>query len=120
MSRSPRSSRRGSHDRRAEKAAPAHLDRLAAHRRDRGHLHRLHAAVTFASKWKSDAVLAAIVAAWFFGGRALFRGPDLDVFLVQASAILPFLFLSAAISLGPLARLWPQADRGREEEESQD
>ncbi len=63
--------------------------------------------MTFTSKWKFDAVLAAIVAAWFFGGRALFRRPDLDVFLVQASAILTFLFLSAAISLGPLARLWP-------------
>src|SRR6266511_587254 len=109
MSRSRRSSRRGSHDRRAEKTAPPHLDRVAAHRRDRGHLHRLHAAVTFTPKWKFDAVLAAIVATWFFGGRALFRGPDLDVFLVQASAILTFLFLSAAISLGPLARLWRPA-----------
>ena len=88
MSRSPQSSRRGSHDRRAEEAAPAHLDRMAAHRGDRGHLHRLHAAVTFTPKWKFDAVLAAIVAAWFFGGRAIFKGPDLDVFLVQASAIL--------------------------------
>ena len=65
--------------------------------------------MTFTPKWKFDAVLAAIVAAWFFGGRALFRGPDLDVFLVQASAILTFLFLSAAISLGPLARLWRPA-----------
>jgi nitrite reductase/ring-hydroxylating ferredoxin subunit/DMSO/TMAO reductase YedYZ heme-binding membrane subunit len=62
--------------------------------------------VTITPKWKFDAVLAAIVAAWFFGGRAIFRGPDLDVFLVQASAILTFLFLSAAIGLGPLARLW--------------
>ena len=65
--------------------------------------------MTFTPKWKFDAVLAAIVAAWFFGGRALVRGPDLDVFLVQASAILTFLFLSSAISLGPLARLWPPA-----------
>src|SRR5712691_1436341 len=109
MSRSPRSTRRGSHDRRAPKAPPAHLDRVAAHRRDRGHLHRLHSAVKFTSKRRFDSTLAAIVAAWFFGGRALFRGPDLDVFLVRASAILTFLFLSAAISLGPLARLWPPA-----------
>jgi sulfoxide reductase heme-binding subunit YedZ len=65
--------------------------------------------VTFTSKRKFDAGLAAIVAAWFFGGRALFRGSDLDVFLVKASAILTFLFLSAAISLGPLARLWRPA-----------
>jgi methionine sulfoxide reductase heme-binding subunit len=65
--------------------------------------------VTFTPKWKFDAVLAAIVAAWFFGGRAIFRGPDLDVFLVQASAILTFLFLSAAISLGPFSRLWRPA-----------
>ena len=65
--------------------------------------------MTFTPKWKFDAVLAAIVAAWFFGGRALFRGPDLDVFLVQASAILTFLFLSVAISLGPLTRLWRPA-----------
>ena len=65
--------------------------------------------MTFTAKWKFDAVLAAIVAAWFFGGRAIFRRPDLDVFLVQASAILTFLFLSAAISLGPLSRLWRPA-----------
>jgi len=65
--------------------------------------------VKFTSKRRFDSTLAAIVAAWFFGGRALFRRPDLDVFLVQASAILTFLFLSAAISLGPLARLWPPA-----------
>jgi nitrite reductase/ring-hydroxylating ferredoxin subunit/DMSO/TMAO reductase YedYZ heme-binding membrane subunit len=65
--------------------------------------------VTFTPKWKFDAVLAAIGAAWFVGGRAIFRGPDLDVFLVQATAILTFLFLSAAISLGPLARLWRPA-----------
>jgi sulfoxide reductase heme-binding subunit YedZ len=65
--------------------------------------------VTFTPKWKFDAVLAAIVAAWFIGGRALFRSVDLDVFLVQATAILAFLFLSAAISVGPLSRLWPPA-----------
>jgi len=65
--------------------------------------------VKFTSKRRFDSTLAAIVAAWFFGGRALFRDPDLDVFLVQASAILTFLFLSAAITLGPLARLWPPA-----------
>ena len=65
--------------------------------------------MTFTPRWKFDAVLAAIVAAWFFGGRALVSRPDLDVFLVQASAILTFLFLSSAISLGPLARLWPPA-----------
>lgn len=65
--------------------------------------------MTFTPKWKFDAALAAIVAAWFFGGRAVFRGPDLDVFLVRASALLTFLFLSAAISLGPLARLWRPA-----------
>ena len=38
--------------------------------------------MTFTAKWKFDAVLAAIVAAWFIGGRALFRSIDLDVFLV--------------------------------------
>lgn len=65
--------------------------------------------MTFTPKWRFDAVLAATVAAWFFGGRAVFRGPDLDVFLVRASALLTFLFLSAAISLGPLARLWRPA-----------
>jgi nitrite reductase/ring-hydroxylating ferredoxin subunit/DMSO/TMAO reductase YedYZ heme-binding membrane subunit len=67
--------------------------------------------VTFTRKWRFDAVLAAIVAAWFFGGRAVFSGPDFDVFLVQATAFLTFLFLSAAISLGPLARLWRPATR---------
>ena len=65
--------------------------------------------MTFTPKWKFDAVLAAIVAAWFIGGRALLRSVDLDVFLVQATAILTFLFLSAAISVGPLSRLWPPA-----------
>lgn len=65
----------------------------------------------FTSKRRFDATLAAIVAAWFFGGRALFSGPDFDVFLVRAAAILTFLFLSAAISLGPLARLWRPATR---------
>jgi nitrite reductase/ring-hydroxylating ferredoxin subunit/DMSO/TMAO reductase YedYZ heme-binding membrane subunit len=67
--------------------------------------------VTFTPKRRFDAVLAAIVAAWFFGGRALFSDPDFDVFLVQATAFLTFLFLSAAISLGPLARLWRPATR---------
>jgi sulfoxide reductase heme-binding subunit YedZ len=65
--------------------------------------------VKFTSKRLFDATLAVIVAAWFFGGRALFRGPDFDVFLVQATALLTFLFLSASISLGPLARLWRPA-----------
>jgi nitrite reductase/ring-hydroxylating ferredoxin subunit/DMSO/TMAO reductase YedYZ heme-binding membrane subunit len=65
--------------------------------------------VTFTPKWKFDAALAAIVAAWFIGGRAYFRSVDLDVFLVQATAIIAFLFLSAAISVGPLSRLWPRA-----------
>ena len=67
--------------------------------------------MTFTPKWRFDAVLAAIVAAWFFGGRALFSGRDFDVFLVQATAFLTFLFLSATISLGPLARLWRPATR---------
>jgi nitrite reductase/ring-hydroxylating ferredoxin subunit/DMSO/TMAO reductase YedYZ heme-binding membrane subunit len=67
--------------------------------------------VTFTPKPRFDAVLAAIVAAWFFGGRALFSGPDFEVFLVRATAFLTFLFLSAAISLGPLARLWRPATR---------
>jgi nitrite reductase/ring-hydroxylating ferredoxin subunit/DMSO/TMAO reductase YedYZ heme-binding membrane subunit len=67
--------------------------------------------VTFTAKWKFDAVLAAIVAVWFIGGRALFRSIDLDVFLVQATAVLTFLFLSTAISAGPLSRLWPPATR---------
>jgi DMSO/TMAO reductase YedYZ heme-binding membrane subunit len=65
--------------------------------------------VTYTPKWKFDAVLAAIVAAWFIGGRAYFRSVDLDVFLVQATAIIAFLFLSAAISVGPLSRRWPRA-----------
>ena len=67
--------------------------------------------MTFTAKWKFDAVLAAIVSVWFIGGRALFRSIDLDVFLVQATAVLTFLFLSAAISVGPLSRLWPPAIR---------
>ena len=67
--------------------------------------------MTFTPRWRFDAVLAAIVAAWFFGGRALFSGSDIDVFLVRATAFLTFLFLSAAISLGPLARLWRPATR---------
>ncbi len=67
--------------------------------------------MTFTAKWKFDAVLAAIVAVWFIGGRALNRSIDLDVFLVQATAVLTFLFLSAAISVGPLSRLWPPAIR---------
>jgi len=67
--------------------------------------------VRFTSKRRFDATLAAIVAAWFFGGRALFSGPDFDVFLVRATAFLAFLFLSATISLGPLARLWRPATR---------
>ena len=65
----------------------------------------------FTPKWKFDAVLAAIVAAWFFGGRALWSASDLDVFLVKATALLAFLFLSATLSLGPLARLWRPATR---------
>ena len=65
----------------------------------------------FTSKRRFDATLAAIVVAWFFGGRALFSGPDFDVFLVQATAFLTFLFLSAAVSLGPLARFWHPATR---------
>jgi nitrite reductase/ring-hydroxylating ferredoxin subunit/DMSO/TMAO reductase YedYZ heme-binding membrane subunit len=65
--------------------------------------------VTFTPKWKFDASLAAIVAVWFGGGRAFYRSVDLDVFLVQATAVLTFLFLSAAISVGPLSRLWPPA-----------
>jgi len=67
--------------------------------------------VRFTPKRHFDACLAAIVAAWFFGGRAIFHAPDFDVFLVQATALLTFLFLSATISLGPLARLWPPATR---------
>jgi nitrite reductase/ring-hydroxylating ferredoxin subunit/DMSO/TMAO reductase YedYZ heme-binding membrane subunit len=67
--------------------------------------------VTFTPKWKFDTALAAIVAVWFTGGRAIYRGLDLDVFLVQATALLAFLFLSTAISVGPLARLWPPATR---------
>ena len=67
--------------------------------------------MTVTPKWTFDAALAAIVAAWFFGGRALFSGSDLDVFLVKATAVLTFLFLSAAISLGPLGRVWRPATR---------
>lgn len=67
--------------------------------------------MTVTPKWRFDAALAAVAAAWFFGGRALFSKPDLDVFLVQATAFLTFLFLSATISLGPLARLWRPATR---------
>ena len=65
--------------------------------------------MTFTPKWKFDLGLAVVIAGWFGLGRLLFRGPDLDVFLVRASAVLTFLFLSAAISLGPLARLWRPA-----------
>lgn len=65
--------------------------------------------MTFTPKWKFDAVLAGIILAWFVVGRLLFRGPDLSVFLTQASAALAFLFLSATLSLGPLARLWRPA-----------
>jgi len=65
--------------------------------------------MTFTPKWKFDLVLVGVIAAWFGVGRLLFRGLDLDVFLVQGSAILTFLFLSTAISLGPLARLWRPA-----------
>jgi nitrite reductase/ring-hydroxylating ferredoxin subunit/DMSO/TMAO reductase YedYZ heme-binding membrane subunit len=65
--------------------------------------------VTFTAKWKFDTALVVVVAVWFIGGRSLFQRLDLDVFLVQASALLAFLFLSAAISLGPLARLWRPA-----------
>src|SRR3972149_3312964 len=111
MSRSRRAAGKGSHDRRTQTAAPAHLDRVAGRGRHRGGLHRLDSAVTFTPKLWFDAVLAAIVAAWFFGGRALFSGPDFDVFLVRATAFLAFLFLSATISLGPLARLWRPATR---------
>ena len=62
--------------------------------------------MTVSPKWAFDATLAVIVSVWFVGGRAIYRGLDLDVFLVQATAILTFLFLSAAISIGPLSRLW--------------
>jgi methionine sulfoxide reductase heme-binding subunit len=65
--------------------------------------------MTFTPKWRFDLVLAVIIGAWFGLGRLRFRSLDLDVFLVQGSAILTFLFLSAAISLGPLARLWRPA-----------
>src|SRR5216683_156961 len=65
--------------------------------------------MTFTPKWRFDLTLALIIGAWFGLGRLLFRGLDLDVFLVKGSAILTFLFLSAAISLGPLARLWRPA-----------
>ena len=67
--------------------------------------------MTFTPKWKFDAALAAIVAVWFVGGRVVFRRLDLDVFLVQVTAILTFLFLSTALSLGPLSRLWLPAMR---------
>jgi len=67
--------------------------------------------VTVTAKWKFDAVLAAIILVWFAGGRALLRGPDLSVFLTQAAAALAFLFLSATLGLGPLARLWRPATR---------
>ena len=65
--------------------------------------------MTFTPKWRFDLVLAVIIAVWFGLGRLLFRGLDMDVFLVKGSAILTFLFLSTAISLGPLARLWRPA-----------
>src|SRR5207253_2654199 len=61
--------------------------------------------MTFTPKWRLDLVLAVIIGVWFGVGRLLFRHLDIDVFLVKGSAILTFLFLSAAISLGPLARL---------------
>jgi DMSO/TMAO reductase YedYZ heme-binding membrane subunit/nitrite reductase/ring-hydroxylating ferredoxin subunit len=67
--------------------------------------------MTFTPKWKFDGVLAAIILVWFALGRLLFRRPDLSVFLTQASATLAFLFLSATLSLGPLARLWRPATR---------
>ena len=63
----------------------------------------------FTPKWKFDAVLAVVILVWFLGGRAIFRGPDTSVFLTQASATLAFLFLSAALCLGPLSRLWRPA-----------
>src|SRR5215510_10903727 len=116
-SRSRRWSRKGSPsvccpgDRRAETAAPPHLDRLGPRRRHGGDLHPLHAAVTVSPKLMFDAGLATLVAVWFIGGRAIYRGLDLDVLLVQATAILTFLFLSAAISIGPLSRLWTPAIR---------
>lgn len=67
--------------------------------------------MTVTAKWKFDATLAVIILGWFAGGRALFRGPDLSVFLTQAAAALAFLFLSATLGLGPLARLWRPATR---------
>jgi len=67
--------------------------------------------VTVSPKLMFDAGLATLVAVWFIGGRAIYRGLDLDVLLVQATAILTFLFLSAAISIGPLSRLWTPAIR---------
>jgi nitrite reductase/ring-hydroxylating ferredoxin subunit/DMSO/TMAO reductase YedYZ heme-binding membrane subunit len=67
--------------------------------------------MTFTPKWKVDLGLAALVVVWFTVGRRLFPGPDLPVFLVRASAMLAFLLLSAVLSLGPLARLWPAAGR---------
>ena len=63
------------------------------------------------AKWKLDATLALLILVWFAGGRALFPGPDRDVFLVRASATLAFLLLSTVLSLGPLARLWRPATR---------
>jgi len=49
--------------------------------------------VTVSPKLMFDAALATLVAVWLIGGRAIYRGLDLDVFLVQATAILTFLFL---------------------------
>ena len=63
------------------------------------------------AKWKLDATLALLILVWFAGGRALFPGPDRDVFLVRACATLAFLLLSTVLSLGPLARLWRPATR---------
>jgi len=65
--------------------------------------------MTFTPKWKFDAVLAVVILIWFLGGRAIFPGPDLSVFLTEASATLALLFLSAALCLGPLSRLWRPA-----------
>jgi nitrite reductase/ring-hydroxylating ferredoxin subunit len=65
--------------------------------------------MVFIAKWKFDATLAGVILAWFAVGRAIFPGPDLSVFLTQASAALAFLFFSTALSLGPLSRLWRPA-----------
>lgn len=65
----------------------------------------------FTPKWKFDSALAAVIVVWFAGGRALFPRPDLSVFLTEASGALAFLFLSAALALGPLSRLWRPATR---------